>query len=109
MRLACQADVERVEEPGRAEQQPGRGTALLVKGDLPAQVLRLRGAQRVRRAGPGNDQQPQCRIEGTRVALGLRRREHPLRTANRVGGQQRRTLAERGRGGKSAAALRPAR
>ncbi len=42
------------------------------------------------------------------MVLGLRRREHPLRTTSRVGGQQRRTLAERGRGGKSAAALRPA-
>jgi len=101
--------VERVEEPGRAEQEPGRGGALLVKGDLAAQVLRLCGAQRVGRAGPGRDQQPLCRIEGTRVALGLRRREHPLRTANQVGRQQRRALQERGRGGKSAAALRPAR
>ena len=82
---------------------------MLVKGDLSAQVLGLGGAQRVGRASPGRDQQPQRRIESTPVVLGLRRREHPPRPAGRVGGQQRRTLTERGRGGQAAAALRPAR
>ncbi len=56
VRLAGQAGIQRVEEPGRAEQQPGHsGAALLVSGDLAAQVLRLCGAQRVGRAGPGGD------------------------------------------------------
>jgi len=98
VRLTGQAGVERVEEPGRTEQEPGCGcAALLVSGDLAAQVLGLCGAKRVRRAGPGGRQQSQCCIEGTRVVLGLRPREHPLRPASRVGRQQRRTLTERSR------------
>jgi hypothetical protein len=108
VRLAGQAGVQRLEEPGRVEQDLGRvGAALLVKGDLPAQVLHLRGGQRVERAGLGHHQQFQCRIEGTRLVFGPRRREHPLRPASRAGGQLRSTLQERSRGGESAAALRP--
>jgi len=110
VRLAGQAGVERAEQPGRAEQERWRGgAALLVKGDLPAQVLHLCGAKRVGRAGPGSDQQPQCRIEGTLIVLDLRRGEHPLRPAGRVGCQQCRTLQERRRGGEAAAVLGPAR
>jgi hypothetical protein len=108
VRLAGQAGVERVEQPGRAEQEPGcGGAALLVKGDQPAQALHLCGAQRVRRSGPGRDQQRQSRIEGTRVMLGLRRGQRPPGPSRRIRRQRRGPLQERRRGGQAAACLRP--
>ena len=108
MRRAGQPGVDRLEAPGRAEQQPGRvAAAALVKGDLPAQQLHLRGLQRVERIGLDGDQQPQGRIQRAGVAFGPRRREQPLRPARRVGGQQRRALQERGRRSQAPAGLRP--
>ena len=104
------AGVERLEAPGRAEQQPGRvAAAALVQGDLPAQVLHLRGLQLVQRAGLDRDQQPQRRIQRASVAFGPGRREQPLRPATGIGCQERRTLQERGRRGQPAARLGPAR
>ena len=60
MRLARQAGVERLEAPGRAQQQPGGvAAAALVIGDLSAQALQLGRLQRVKRPGLDRDQQPQ--------------------------------------------------
>jgi hypothetical protein len=48
MRRAGQSDSDRFEPPGPIEQQPGRvAAAPLVKGNLPAQTLHLRGLQLV--------------------------------------------------------------
>ena len=70
MRRAGQVGVDRLEAPGRAEQQPIRvAAAPLFKGDLPAQALHLRGLQRIQRAGLDRDQQPQRRIQRPGVAI----------------------------------------
>ena len=59
--VAC---VERLKNPGRAQQQLGRVVAaVLVGGDLPAQALYLGGLQCVQRPGLGRHQQPQRRIQ----------------------------------------------
>ena len=77
--------VERLEASGRAEEQ-SRGVAAtsLLKRDLPAQVLHLRGQQRVQRAGLDRHQQSQCRVERARVALRPGRREQPPHRGERA-------------------------
>ncbi len=108
MHRASQVGVDRLEAPGRTEQQPIRvAAAPLFKSDLPAQALHLGGLQRIQRAGLDRDQQPQCRIQGAGIAFGSRRLEQPPRPADRVGCQQRRALQERGRRRQTSAALRP--
>ncbi len=85
MRLARQARVERLEAAGGAEQQPGGvAAAALIQGDLPAQVLHLGGPQRLFRRGLGRPQQGECGVQRAGVALGLGRREQPLRPAGRL-------------------------
>jgi hypothetical protein len=107
--LAGQAGIERLKQPGRAQQQPGCvAAAVLVRRDLAAQALHLRGLVRVQRSGLGRDQQPQRRIRLPGLAFGPGRGQQPLRPAAGLGGQQRRPLQERGRRGQPPAVLRPA-
>ena len=110
VRLARQADVERLQAPGCAQEQPGTvaDTALVIS-DLPAQALQLGGLQRVQLPGLDNDQQPQCRVQRADVTLRPGRREQAPCTASGFGCQHRRTLEERGRRGQAPARLRPAR
>ena len=76
MRGAGHSGVGRLQAPGRAEQQPPRVVAAaLVKGDLPAQQLHLRGLLRVERVGLDGDQQAQGGIQRAGVAFRPRRRE----------------------------------
>jgi hypothetical protein len=101
---ARQLDVERLEAAGRADEQPcGLPDAALVEGDLPPQLLDLRGLHRVDRPGLDRDQQLQRHVEGAGVALRSRRREQAPRAASRVGGEHRRGVEERG-GGRHASA-----
>ena len=109
VRLARQPGVERLQPPGRAEQQPGRvARAVLVKGDLPAQVLHPRGPQGVGRTGLNLNQQPQRRIQRAGVTFGPGGRKEALRAAGAFGCQYRGALQKRGRGGQAPARLRPA-
>ena len=86
VRLAGQRGVERLEQQGRAEQEPGRvASATLVEGDLAAQALLLCGLQRVQRPGHGRGEQPKRRVQRAGVAHGPGGREQPLRPAGRVG------------------------
>jgi hypothetical protein len=80
----ARAGFQRLEVAGRAEQQPGRVAALaLVIGDLPARVLRLRGSQRIRRAGFDGGQQRQG--GGRRPASRVARAAASIRCARRAG------------------------
>ena len=89
------------------EEQPSSvADALLIKRDLPAEVLHLGGPRGVKRASLDRDEQPECRVERAGVALRPGRREHALSTANGFGRQHRRALEERGRRGQASAALR---
>ena len=109
MRLAGQADVDRLEAPGGAEQQTGSiDVSALVRGNLTAQSLYLRICQRIQRSGLDHDQQAQRLIQRPRITLGSCRGDQPLRPASRFGRQQRRVLQERRRG-QAAAGLGPAR
>jgi hypothetical protein len=84
VRLAGQGDVERLKQPGRAKQKPGRvAAATLIRSDVPAQALDLRGPQRVQRPGKtlGRDQQPQRRVQLAGLPLSARRGQQPLRPA----------------------------
>ena len=72
-------------------------------------MLDLCGLQRVHRPGLHRDQQPKCRVQRARVALGPGRGEQALRPAGRFGCQYRRALQECGRRGQSPTALGPAR
>ena len=104
--LACQRGVERLEASGGAHEQPARvAAASLLQGDLPAQVLHLRGAQVVRRAGLDRDQQAECRVKCPGIVLGGGCREQALRATTRCGRQRRRALEECRRRGQAAAAL----
>ena len=80
--------------------------AALVKGDLPAQQLHLRGLLRVERVGLDGGQQAQRRVQRAGVAFRPRRREQPLRPARRIRGQQRRAFHERGGRRQAPAGLR---
>ena len=83
VRLAGQGHVERLEKPGRAQQKPRRvAVPALVRRDLPAQALRLRGLQRDQRPGLSRDQPPQpvCQLVGvplTRAAVSSRSARRP--------------------------------
>jgi hypothetical protein len=109
VRLTRGAGVEGLEASGRAEEQPSRVVDTpLVKGDLPAQVLRLGGPQRVKGASLDRDQQCERRVERTGVALRPGSREEALGTASRSGGQHCRALEERCRGSQAPTRLRAA-
>ena len=76
VRHARQLGVERLEAPGRADEQPrGLADAALVEGDLPPQLLDLRGLQRVDRPGLDRGEQLQRRVERAGVALRASRGE----------------------------------
>ena len=108
--LAGQAGVEWLEAPGRAEKQPSRvAAALLLQRDLPAQLLHLRGAERVERAGLDRDQQAQCGVERAGVALRPGRRQPAPGPAGGLGRQRRRAFEERSRCGHAPARLRATR
>jgi hypothetical protein len=77
---------QRLEASGRVEQQSGTvAAAPLHYRNLPAQVLHLGDAQRVRRPGFDGDQQSECRVQCAGVALGPGRREQALCPATWVG------------------------
>jgi hypothetical protein len=107
--VACGLGVQRLEPPGRAEQQPtGVAGSSLVKCDLSAQAIQLCGPQRVRWPGLDRDQQSERRVERAGVEFGPGRREQALRPAAGSGRKHRRALQERGRRGQAPAGLRPA-
>jgi hypothetical protein len=110
MGLAGQGGIVRLEKEGRSQQQPGRvAAAILVEGDLPAHAFHLCGLPRVQLPGRGRDQQAERCIQLAGVPLAPGRGEQPLRTAGRVGGQQRRPVQEGGRRGQPPARLGSAR
>ena len=104
MRGARALGVERVESPGRADEQPGRlaGPAL-VERDLTAQLLDLRRLQRVDGAGLGRDQQLERVVERSCVPFRTGRGEQAARPGAGLGGEHRRVLEEGG-GGRDATA-----
>ena len=109
VRVAGQAGVERLQAPGRAEQQPSSvAGASLHQRDQSAQVLHLGSRQRVERPSLDRDQQSQCRVKRAGGALGPGGREQAPGTASGSGRQHRRALQERGRRGQASARLRAA-
>ena len=102
--MRASVGVERVQAPGRADEQPRRlAGAALVERDLAPQLLDLRRLQRVDRAGLDRDQQLQRRVERAGVVLRSRRGEQAARAGRGFGRERGRGLEERG-GGRDAAA-----
>ena len=108
--LAGQVQVERLQPPGRLQQQRGR-VAVQPRGerDLPAQQVRPGALQLIQRPGLRHGQQVQRLAERAGPQAGLRRGQHAPGAARRIGRQRRRPLPERRGGGQPAAGLRPAR
>jgi hypothetical protein len=83
--LACQPQVERLELPGRLQQQRGCVTAAAGgERDLAAQQVRPGPPELIRRPSLRGGQQCWGRIERAGLVLGLRRGQRPLRPLRRV-------------------------
>ena len=107
--LARQPHVERLELPGRLQQQRGRVAAAAGRErDLPAQQIGPGALKLVQRPGLGRGQQRQRRIERAGLILGLSSGQRPLRPPRRLERQRDGALKERGRRGQATACLRPA-
>ena len=107
--LARELQVERLEPPRGLQQQRGSIAAeARGEGDVAAQQVDPGALELVERSGLRRGQEPERRVERAGLEARLRRGQRALRAPRRVGGQRDGALQERGRGGESAASLRPA-
>jgi hypothetical protein len=84
--VAGQASVERLQPPGRAQQQPSSvAGALLHQHDQSAQLFHLGSRQSVKRPSLDLDQQAQCRVQRAGIPLGPGRRQQAPGTASGLG------------------------
>ena len=106
--LAGQVQVERLQPPGRLQQQRRR-VAVQARGerDLPAQQVRPGALQLIQRPGLRHREQVQRLAERAGPPAGLRRGQRAPGAARRIGRQRRRPLPERRGGRQPAAGLRP--
>ena len=107
--LAGQPDVQRLELPGRAEQERGRVPAMTGgERDLRAQQVAAGTLQFIQRPGLCHGQQAERGVRCASPVPGLRCGQRPLRAARRVERQPGGLLQERGRRRETTAALCPA-
>ena len=108
MRLAGHRGIERLEAPGRIEQQSRSvAAARALERDLRAQPLQPRALKLVERGKLGGRQQLERRVRGPGIELRLRGGQGPPAPLRRIGGQLRRARQERRSRGRAAAGLRP--
>ena len=108
VRVAREADVERLELPcGLEQQQRSLAAALLGERDLGPEEIHAGPPELVERSGLRGRQQPVRHVERPRPEAGLGGCERPFGAPRGIAGQRDRTLQERGRGGEAAARLRP--
>ena len=98
--------VDRLELAGGVQQEPGSvAAALHGERDLRAQEIHARALEIIDAAGLRGGEERERVVERPSLVLGLRRRQRPLRTPDRVRRQGRGALEEGGGGGQPAARL----
>ena len=107
VRVAREANVERLELPrGLEQQERSVAAALLGERDLRPEQIHARPPELVERPGLRGRQQPVGHFERPCAQAGLGGCERSVGAPRGISGQCDRTLQERGRGGQAAARLR---